>query len=76
MAALPENHGFTTSSGNAVGSSKASTSRVLISIFRRIGTPLPSSASTLKPNFGATGLCSNRARPSHGSRNDTQLIED
>ena len=40
----------------------------LISIFSRIGTPLPSSASTRKRNFGATGLCSNCARPSHGSR--------
>ena len=56
MLALPENQGFATLSGNAVGSSNTSVSRVLISIFSRIGTPLLSSASTRKRNFGATGL--------------------
>ena len=68
MAALPENQGFATSSGNAVGPSNASISPVLISIFSRVGTPLPSSASTRKRNFGATGLRSNRARSSQGYR--------
>ena len=68
ISAAPENHGFATLSGNASGVSNAPISRVLISIFNRIGTPLPSSASTRKRSFGATGLWSNLARPNHGSR--------
>lgn len=68
MSAVPANHGLSTAKGMVNGRSKAVRSRVLISIFRRIGTPLPSSAATLKKSFGATALLpSNCPRPSQGS---------